>query len=124
MKILVVDDNADILKSSEIIIKSIGHEVSAAMGGREALEKIRTEKFDTVFLDLAMPEFSGMDVVDALFKEGLMSKQKVILFTATHLDNADLNDYLQKGIHSTLPKPADVEDIMKKIQDIAQEINT
>ena len=52
LKILGIDDNADLLQLSEIALTSGGHEYTGVDGGREGVEKMREEKFDLVLLDL------------------------------------------------------------------------
>ncbi len=82
MKILGIDDNEDLLQVCEVILTSEGHEYTGIDNGKEGLELIRDEKFDVVLLDLSMPDFTGQDVVNALVKDGIMNKQKVVVFTA------------------------------------------
>ncbi len=77
MKILGIDDNEDLLQVCEMVLTSEGHEYTGIDNGKEGLELIRDEKFDVVLLDLAMPDFSGVDVLDALVKEGIMDKQRI-----------------------------------------------
>ncbi len=76
MKILAIDDEQDFLELLKIFLTSEGHEYIGVLTGREGLKKIKDEKFDMVILDLAMPDFSGVDVIDALIKDGLMGKTK------------------------------------------------
>ncbi len=83
MKILGIDDNKDLLQLCDIALSSDGHEYTAIHNGKEGLQAIKDKKFDLVLLDLAMPDFSGVDVIDALLKEGIMDKQKIIVFTAS-----------------------------------------
>lgn len=119
MKILEVDDNPDIVQFMEMTIQSLGHEFDSAPGGKEGLEKIRNEKYDLVFLDLSMPDFTGIDVIDALEEEGILDKQKIILFTASYLGLESLEkDLKSKGIYDILAKPADIDQIMEKIDEI------
>ena len=119
MKILEVDDNPDIVQFMEMTIQSLGHEFDSAPGGKEGLEKIRNEKYDLVFLDLSMPDFTGIDVIDALEAEGILDKQKIILFTASYLGLESLEqDLKNKGIYAILAKPADIDQIMEKIDEI------
>ncbi len=66
----------DLLQLSEIALSSGGHEYTGVSGGKEGLEKIREESFDLVLLDLSMPDFSGIDVIDALVKDDLMKNKK------------------------------------------------
>lgn len=119
MKILGVDDNPDITQLLEMTIESLGHEFDSALGGREGLEKIRNEKFDLIFLDLSMPDFTGLDVIDALIEDDMIKQNTIVLFTASYLGIGDLEKDLQKkGIHSVMTKPADIDQIIAKISEI------
>lgn len=119
MRILGVDDNPDILRFVEMTVETLGHDFDSAGGGKEGLEKIRNEKFDLVFLDLSMPEVSGLDVINALVEENLVRKQHIVLFTASYLSIGTLEEDLrQKGIYSILSKPADIDDIIDTISDV------
>ncbi len=109
MKILGIDDNEDLLNLFEIALTSDGHEFTGISNGRDGLKAIRDEKFDAVLLDLSMPEFSGVDVIDALVKEDIMKKQKVVIFTATSPTKKEIDLFLEKGAHSVLKKPVDAD---------------
>lgn len=119
MRILGIDDNPDILRFVEMTVETLGHEFDSAGGGKEGLEKIRNEKYDLVFLDLSMPEVSGIDVIDTLHQEDLVKKQYIVLFTASYLSIGNMEAELQqKGVHSVLSKPADIDDIISTIDNI------
>jgi len=63
-----------------------------------------------------MPDFSGVDVLDALVKEGIMDKQKIIVFTGsidTEKENVPL---FEKGIHSIIKKPFDIDNLIETIK--------
>ena len=113
MKILLIDDNEDLLELCETFLNSVGHEFIGINNGIEGLQAIRDEKFDAVLLDLSMPEFSGADVVDALVKDGIMNKQKVAILTATYPTKEEIDQFLEKGAHSILKKPVDPDDLAK-----------
>jgi len=115
MKILLIDDNEDLLELCETYLNSVGHEFTGINNGKEGLQAIRDEKFDAVLLDLSMPEFSGTDLIDALAKEGIMNKQKVVIFTATSPTKKEIEEFLEKGAHSILKKPVDPDDLSKFI---------
>ncbi len=119
MKVLGVDDNPDIIQLLEMTIESLGHEFDSVLSGREGLEKIRDGGFDMVFLDLSMPDFTGMDVINSLVEDGTMSKSNIVLFTASYLGLGKLEEDLQKkGVHSILTKPADIDQIIDKVNEI------
>ncbi len=121
MKILGIDDNEDLLSLCEIALTSDGHEYTGIDNGRDGVNAIKNEKFDMVLLDLSMPDFSGVDVVDALVKEGLMKKQKVIIFTASSATEKEYAPLLEKGAHSIIKKPLDVDVLLETIHKVASE---
>lgn len=116
MKILEIDDNSDIIQFVETIVTSMGHEFTSADNGRDGLRLIEENKYDLVLLDLSMPEFSGVDVINALVEKDIMKNQKIILFTASAEGN--LGELLEKGIHSCLEKPVDIDVLMDTINGI------
>ena len=121
MKILGIDDNEDLLSLCEIALSSEGHEYTAINNGREGLQAIKDKKFDLLLLDLSMPDFSGMDVIDALVKDGIMNKQKVVIFTATSPTKEEIDLFLEKGAHSVLQKPIDPDALIETIKKIGSE---
>ena len=121
MKILGIDDNEDLLSLCEITLSSEGHEYTGINNGREGLQAIRDNKFDIVLLDLSMPNFSGMDVIDVLVKEGIMNKQKVAILTATSPTKEEIDLFLEKGAHSVLKKPLDPDDLSKFVNKLESE---
>ncbi len=121
MKILGIDDNEDLLEVCETVLNSDGHEYTGIDNGKEGLELIRDEKFDAVLLDLSMPDFCGTDVFDALVKDGIMNKQKVVIFTATSPTKKQIDLFLEKGAHSVLKKPVEPDVLLDFIHKIASE---
>jgi len=119
MKILAIDDNPDLLSLCEMLLTSEGHDFTAIDNGKDGLQAIRDEKFDVVLLDLSMPDFSGVDVVDALVKEDIIKKQKVVIFTASSATDSEYAPLLAKGAHSILKKPLDVDLLLKNIGEMA-----
>jgi len=121
MKILGIDDNEDLLQVCEVVLTSDGHEYTGIDNGKEGLELIRDEKFDVVLLDLSMPDFAGQDVIDALVEAGIMTKQKVVVFTAMSPTEKEIDLFLEKGAHSVLQKPVDPDDLSKFIHKLESE---
>ncbi len=121
MKILGIDDNQDLLELCEVALSSEGYEYTAIDNGKEGLQAIKDKKFDLVLLDLSMPEFSGEDVIDALVKDGIMNKQKIVIFTAANPTKKEIDQFLEKGAHSVLKKPLDVDQFIAHVQKISTE---
>jgi len=121
MKILGIDDNEDLLNLCDIALSSDGHEYTGINNGKEGLEAIKNEKFDLLLLDLSMPDFSGEDVMNALVKDGLMNKQKVVIFTAMSPEKDVIDQFLEKGAHSVLKKPIEPDVLIDFVHKIASE---
>ena len=66
MKVLVVDDEADVVKVLRLRLEKNGFEVVSASNGREGLQKISSEKPDAVLLDVRMPEMDGIRVLEEI----------------------------------------------------------
>jgi len=118
LKILGIDDNKDLLDLCEVVLTSDGHKYTGVLSGKEGLEEIRNGNYDLVLLDLSMPEFSGIDVIDALDKDGLMNKQKIVIFTASSATEKEYGPLLEKGAHSVIKKPLDVDLLVEHIKKI------
>jgi len=116
MKILGIDDNLDLLELCNVALSSEGHEYTAIDNGKEGLQAIKDKKFDLVLLDLSMPNFSGEDVLDAIVKEGIMDKQKIIIFTAATATRKEFDPLLEKGVHSIITKPIDIDILIETIK--------
>ena len=116
MKVLVVDDNEKITKMLSKWLTSKGHQCTVSNDGRNGLTMIMEQKFDTVFLDLSMPEFSGYDVIDSLEKAGKLKDQKIVLFTASTTTDSVIQKLIQKGVNSCLHKPVDLDVLSKTIE--------
>jgi len=82
LKILVVDDDRLMLTLFVGILRREGyHSVDPARSGAEALEKIKEHRPAIVFLDIEMPELSGLDALNAIWQVGI--ETKVVMVTAT-----------------------------------------
>lgn len=118
MHILLIDDNKDITEMLSKYLKLSGHECLVTNDGRNGLNIMLNQKFDAVLLDLAMPEFSGKDIIESLEKKGKLKDQKIILFTASSPTDEELDELIQKGIHSCLKKPIDPDDLISYLTNV------
>ena len=107
-KVLVVDDEPFICRSLSFVLRKDDYEVFEARDGEEALEVIRTEKPDLVFLDVMMPKMNGFDVVRAVRAEEHLADILIVLLTAKVQDadrqtgeDAGANDYMTKPFSPT-----------------------
>ena len=115
MRILLVEDNLEI---SEVMTVYCGFkkdiDCKVVNSGQEGLERIRDENFDLILLDLAMPEFSGIDVVQSFTKDQLVQKN-VVIFTAS--SNPAVSEQMKNtGIKEIFKKPFSLEQLTALIE--------
>jgi DNA-binding response OmpR family regulator len=116
MKVLVVDDNKSITNSVEKYLKIKGFEVSITNNGKDGFELIQNDEWDRILLDLAMPEYSGLDIIENLEKNNLLKDKNIILFTASSVSDYVLEKLLKKDVIKTcLKKPISLAKIAETI---------
>lgn len=116
MKILHIDDNHDITKMFSKYFKLKGHDVSVVNDGQNGLQMIENGKFDVILLDLAMPNFSGRDIVDHLYRNGTIHQYKIVALTASSVSDDDKIELKKKGTHSILRKPIDPDELLNYLE--------
>jgi CheY-like chemotaxis protein len=106
-RVLVVDDNENILNLVELILQSSGYDCTKAHTARQALELIydKNNNYDLILMDLAMPEMSGIDVLKKLKQDGLLDRRKVAFFTASSLTEDQKEDLKRLGALDAMKKP-------------------
>lgn len=103
-KILAVDDEPHIRRLVQVNLERHGYEVVTAADGKDALEKVASEKPDLVVLDVMMPYMDGFEVLQALRKNPETRDLPVIMLTAKAQD-ADVFRGWQSGADLYLTKP-------------------
>jgi CheY-like chemotaxis protein len=102
-RILVVDDNVLNQKLVVFMLQSRGFETEVCSDGKEALEKLRKEKFDLVLMDVEMPEMNGYEATEKIRHE-LGLDIPVIALTA-HASDGEREKCLSHGMSDYLSKP-------------------
>lgn len=110
--ILLVDDEANILKLMEIWLKRAGFGVVTAMNGEEALTKVKKEDIDLIVADVMMPVMDGFTLVETLRAEG--KTVPVILVTAKE-SIKDKKEGFNCGADDYMVKPIDNEELVLRI---------
>jgi DNA-binding response OmpR family regulator len=70
-------------------------------------------------VDLAMPEFSGFDIVSTLNKEGLLKFKNILLFTASSVNSKDIIELLSMGAKGVVKKPPSIDELLEAINKFA-----
>ena len=107
-KILIVDDDADFVESTRIVLESKPYEVIVAVNGDDALRKASAEKPDLILLDIIMPVKDGFTAAEQLKKDPNLAKIPVLMLTS----------YSTKGSGTEIPRGSgyslDTEDYIEK----------
>ncbi len=116
MKILIIDDNKDITKMFSKYMTIKGHSCSVVNDGRSGLDLIEKKIFDAIILDLAMPEFSGSDIIDVLYESGKIKNVNIVTLTASSISDEVESTLKSKGVRLCLKKPIDPDVLLGHIQ--------
>jgi len=119
-KILIVDDDPDLVEAVTMILESKKFEVAAAYGGIEGLQKAKTENPDLIVLDVMMPDKDGYAVCKELKADPTLSNIPVLLLTAV-VSKIATTRYTQQGGLETeaddyIDKPVEPEVLVKRIE--------
>jgi len=116
-KILIADDEPNIVVSLEYLLKREGYAVLIARDGEEALEAISREKPDLVLLDVMMPKKTGFEVCQAVRASELLQNTKILMLTAKGRDT-DIAKGLALGANAYMTKPFSTRELVQKVADM------
>ncbi|WP_339386033.1 aerobic respiration two-component sensor histidine kinase ArcB [Vibrio caribbeanicus] len=105
LNIFMVEDIELNITVARSLLESMGHEVSVAMSGSEAIEMFDPEIYDLVFLDIQLPDMTGFDIAH-YFRKHYATLPPLIALTANVLKNKQ--EYLEKGMDDAISKPLSV----------------
>ena len=116
-KILIVDDEPNIVISLEFLMKREGHRVLVARDGNEALEAIRREKPDLVLLDVMMPGKTGFEVCQAVRADPTLAGTRILLLTAKGRET-DIAKGLALGANGYMTKPFSTRELAQRVREL------
>jgi len=119
-KILVVDDEEDILHFLEMVLREKGYEVTTASGGHEALTRAQIERPDLVLLDVMMPQMDGWEVLKLLRVDEVTAQIPVAMLSA-RTEARDRVQGLQEGAVDYICKPFSLQELLGKIEAVFRE---
>ncbi len=116
-RILLVDDEPNIVKIISRRLMAEGFEVSVAMDGIIALEKARAEKPNLILLDVMLPKLSGYDVCRQLKQDMRYKNIPIIMLTAL-AHESDEEFGLEVGADAYIRKPFKAQQLLQKIEEL------
>ena len=114
-KVLIVDDEPNIVISLEYLLKKEGFEVKVATDGDSALLQAAEFRPDLVLLDVMMPKKSGFEVCESLRADASLADLKIIMLTAKGRDT-EITKGLALGANAYITKPFSTKDLVAQIK--------
>jgi DNA-binding response OmpR family regulator len=122
-RILVVDDNEDVVHITASFLTAKGYEVETALDGASALAAIAARPPDCVLLDIMMPNMSGLEVLGRLKETPATTAIPVILITAKSRDEDVLSGY-KEGADYYITKPFSAQQLIYGVRLVLGECPT
>ena len=123
-KVLVVDDDADILTTMRMALEEIGHTVLTAADGLAALERAEAERPDIVILDLMLPKRGGFQVLQKLKGRPDMKGKRPLVCMVTGNEGMRHKQFAeQNGADDYLHKPFAIAHLMEIIEGFVNRLN-
>ena len=119
MKILVVDDDAIVIKSCRRILEAEGFEVTSVPSADEALEKIKYYEFDLLLMDVKMPKHDGIFLMREIKKNW---PDIPIIVMSGYPTPETIADVVKLGATQFIPKPFRPDELVKSVRQVIQKI--
>ena len=116
IKVLIADDDKEILDVMQKKITQAGYSVVTAADGEEAWEKVKSEVPDVILLDLTMPKMDGLEVLKNLRQNPPTRKWQPVIIISARGELEDMKKGFSLEADHYLSKPCDIEAVLKSIR--------
>jgi DNA-binding response OmpR family regulator len=113
-KVLIVDDEPNIVTALEFLLKRSGYEVLLATNGAEALEQVESHRPDVVLMDVMMPIKSGFEVCQRMRERPELAQIKIVMLSAKGSE-AEVSKGLSLGADLYITKPFSTQELVATI---------
>ena len=116
-KILIVDDEPNIVMTLEYTFKKSNYEVFIARDGQEALDILKTNFPDVIILDIMMPMVDGFATLEQIRKDDNLQHTKVMFLSAKNKES-DIEKGLELGADAYMTKPFSIKKVVEKVEEL------
>jgi len=116
-RVLIVDDEPNIVASLEFLMEQAGLQVQVARNGREALERAAAFRPDLVLLDVMMPDLNGYEVCQRLRADPNLQPLRILMLSAKGRD-VEVAKGLELGADGYITKPFSTRDLVAKVREL------
>jgi DNA-binding response OmpR family regulator len=117
-KIMIVDDEKDLLIMLKEVFGSEGFEVITAESGKECLEKLKTIKPDLIIMDMMMPKLSGDEVIKKIRKNPKTKDLRIVILTVSKIAEIPKVQLNKLKVLEYINKPFDLKELTEKIKKV------
>ena len=119
-KILMIDDDPDLVASTQVVLEKSGYEVATALRGVEGLVKARADTPDLIILDVIMPEMDGFEVCEELKSDPTLAHVPVMMLTGFSDKVAETSISVSRGFsleaEDYVDKPVRPRELLRRVQ--------
>ena len=116
-KILIVDDEPNIVMTLEYTFKKSNYEVFIARDGQEALDILKTNFPDVIILDIMMPMVDGFATLEQIRKDENLKHTKVLFLSAKNKES-DIEKGMALGADAYMTKPFSIKKVVEKVEEL------
>jgi two-component system, OmpR family, alkaline phosphatase synthesis response regulator PhoP len=116
-KILIVDDEPNIVLSLEFLMEQSGYEVAIARDGEQALQQVESFQPDLILLDIMMPVRNGYEVCQKIRENSAWDRVKIVMLSAKGRD-LEVSKGLALGADAYVTKPFSTKELIAQVQDL------
>ncbi len=114
-KILIVEDNQELIKVLRLLLKKKSYEIYLALNGEQGVAMATTKRPDLIIMDIVLPEMDGLRATD-LIRKNPMTRSIPILAVTGEVNGNGQEECLQSGCHDFIAKPFTFEYLLPHIE--------
>lgn len=115
-RILIAEDNQINQKLAQNIFEGLGYKPVIVSNGREAIEKMRSESFDVIFMDVQMPELDGLETTRFILNKMVLPQRPYIVAMTAFALEGDKEKCIEAGMDDYISKPFMIEEIIDQLK--------
>ena len=119
-KIMIVDDEENILELVKVLLEQEGFEVLTASSGKECLEKLKKVKPDLILLDIMMPGMTGREVLEKIRENPKTKHLKVAFLTVVRYSEISKKEFKNLNVLDYITKPFDNKDLIRRVKKLVE----
>ena len=120
-KVLIADDEENIVISLEFLLRQAGYDLRIARNGEEALRLVESFQPDLVLLDVMMPQINGFEVCRRIRQNPEYTQMKVIMLTAKERE-VEITKGMALGANAYVVKPFSTKELMRDVKQLLEQV--